>query len=198
MIKTIIFDLNDVLITRFDINIKEKFEEEIGIDISSFWKIASKDFGNLNLGKFTLNEFYKKTLLELGLNPSSTKKVREIHESEYSMIKGMEELLKKLKKNYKLILFAGDNKEGLKYKLDKFKLKQYFDKIYCTCFEGIFKDNPKFLKKIIKESKLKPEKTLFIDDMSRHTKTAEKLGIKTILFKNTEQLREELKKLDII
>ena len=50
----------------------------------------------------------------------------------------------------------------------------------------------------MKESNLKPKEILFIDDIKRNTKTAEKLGIKTILFENTEQLKEELKKLNMI
>jgi len=193
MIKAIIFDLNDVLITRWDKDISNRFEKEIGINISSFWKVASKYFGNLNLGKFSLNDFYKKALLELNLNPSLVKKVREIHEEEYSLIEGMDSLLKELKKNYDLILLAGDNKEGLKYKLDKFKLKKYFSKIYCTCFEGIYKDNLEIYKKIIKEKRLKPEEVLFIDDMERHTSTAKKLGINVILFQSVKQLKKELK-----
>ncbi|MBU3940588.1 MAG: HAD-IA family hydrolase [Nanoarchaeota archaeon] len=193
MIKAIIFDLNDVLVTWHDIDITKEFKKEMGIDIVSFWNVASKHFGDLNLGKFSIDYFYKKALLELGLSSSLSEKARKIQESQYSLINGMVSLLEKLRGGYNLILMAGDNKESLIYKLNKFKLKQHFKKIYCTCFEGIFKDDPTFFRKILSENNLKLDEVLFIDDQERHLVAAREVGIKTILFKNVNQLKEDLK-----
>ena len=51
---------------------------------------------------------------------------------------------------------------------------------------------------MIKDSKINPKETIFIDDYKNNIENAEKLGIKGILFKNAEQLEKELNILEII
>ena len=59
------------------------------------------------------------------------------------------------------------------------------------------KPDPEIYKKALKRMKLKPEETVFIDDIKKFVKGAEKIGIKGIHFKNSKQLIKDLKKLNV-
>ena len=51
---------------------------------------------------------------------------------------------------------------------------------------------PEFYQLILNRFKLTPRETLFIDDNVRNAEAAEQIGIRTIIFKSPEQLKNEL------
>jgi epoxide hydrolase-like predicted phosphatase len=65
-----------------------------------------------------------------------------------------------------------------------------FNHVIVSCDIGLRKPNPKIYKILIKKLNQKPEEILFIDNQVWNTKPANKIGIKTILFKNNKQLFE--------
>jgi len=57
----------------------------------------------------------------------------------------------------------------------------------------MLKANPKFFEKLLEEIKAyNTEKMIYIDDSISKIKSAEKHGIKGILYQNNEQIRKEL------
>lgn len=57
-----------------------------------------------------------------------------------------------------------------------------------------FTDGTKIFELSLKQTKEKPEYVFFIDDNEEHVKTAKKLRMNVIHFKNSKQLKTELKK----
>ena len=53
-------------------------------------------------------------------------------------------------------------------------------------------DEDKIFNHVLNSLKINPEESVFIDDKEKNLIFAKKLGIKTILFKNFNQLKEEL------
>lgn len=191
MIKTIIFDLNRVLITFKDIN--KEYQEIFGITQKEFWKPMKNFFGNYTIGKTNLDQVLLNILEENKLDKSKLLEAKILHEKNFSQISGMNGLLKSLKRNYSLILAAGDGKESLEMKFKKFDLKPYFSHIYATCYMKIMKTNPDFYQKILYENNINSKETIFIDDRKSHLDVAEKLNINTILFENLPKLKRNLK-----
>ncbi len=70
------------------------------------------------------------------------------------------------------------------------KLYKNFDEVVVSCDVGMRKPNPKMYKIVLKKLKVKPSEAIFIDNQKWNTKPANKLGIKTILFKDNKQLFE--------
>ena len=68
------------------------------------------------------------------------------------------------------------------------RLYKKFSPVIVSNEVGMRKPNPKIYKLLLKKLKLKPSEVLFIDNQEWNTKPAKKLGIKTIQFKNNEQL----------
>lgn len=191
MIKTIIFDLNEVVVRSGKIDNKV-YLEELGIDKKTFWNRLRTFKIGYGLGKVSLEERFLKLLEKLGLNKELLEKAVELYNNDFLVMEGMEEILNKLKTRYNLIMLAGDGKGAITTKVDNFGLRGYFSEIYITYKEGLNKDNPEIYSRVLEKEELNPEGTLFIDDMKSHTKAAESKGIKTILFENVEQMKREL------
>ena len=65
-------------------------------------------------------------------------------------------------------------------------------------FTGKRKKYSKSFKEILKIGNLNPDETIFIDDKLKYVKTANKLGIKGILFVDTKKLIKDLRKLNLL
>lgn len=71
----------------------------------------------------------------------------------------------------------------------------YFDGQIISALEKLVKPEPEIYMCLIERYQIKPEETLFIDDLSHNTEAAEKLGFHTVLFANREQGYEQIDKL---
>jgi|SRR3989344_6048407 len=192
MIKTIIFDLNRVLITYK--NIEEEYKKTFGITQKRFWEPVKEFFGDYATGKISLDYVLMNIMEKNKLNRGDILEARRLYEKNLIQMPGTDVLLKSLKKNYLLILAAGDGKESLEIKLKKFSLTPYFNRIYATCEMELMKTNVNFYKEILDKSCLIPKETLFIDDRKSHIEVAKKLKINVILFENLLKLKKDLKK----
>ncbi len=191
MIKTIIFDLNRVLITFKDAN--KEYQKTFGINQAQFWKPVKEFFNDYSIGKTNLDQVLLNIMGKNKLDKSKLLEVKILHEKGLSQIPGMDNLLSSLKNNYSLILAAGEGKESLDIKLNKFNLNRYFSQIYATCYMELMKTDSNFYKEILYKSNLFPKETLFIDDQKPHLNAAKKLNINTLLFENLPKLKQNLK-----
>jgi HAD superfamily hydrolase (TIGR01509 family) len=176
------------------------FIKEFGMDPQTFWAVRRKNdlMHNYCLGKINQDEFLSEILRLHGISVDKLSKAKELYERNIFLVKDIKELLEDMKKHYRLVLVAGDGKESLDMKLDKFGLRKYFDSVYCTCYEGFLKSSIEFYKIVLEKEKLKPEECLFIDDQERFTNIAADLGMSAIVFHNTASLIEDLRKKSIL
>lgn len=115
-------------------------------------------------------------------------------------IKNMVKLIKGLKNHgYKLYVLSNWDKESFplleKKHSDIFKL---FDGIMISGNEGIGKPNPKVYTKLLEQYNLKTSECIFIDDEPYNIKTAQNLGISSILKTSMNEVYKELQKLGVI
>lgn len=102
------------------------------------------------------------------------------------------DVVKRLKGNYKIGILS-NFPEGWFYKiLDKIGIKDYFDYILVSSEHALLKPDKEIYETMLKKLDVKPEEAIFIDDRLVNIEGAESLGIKTILFKNPEDLLENL------
>ncbi len=107
-------------------------------------------------------------------------------------------LMRRLKKSYLLVLMNNEGKEWNEFRIRKFHLNEIFEKVLSSCVVGKMKPKKEYFKEVIKRLHIKPQELLFIDDKASNIKSASSLGIKTILFKNPNRLKQELLKLGIV
>ena len=111
--------------------------------------------------------------------------------------KGMDALLGKLKQKYPLYLISNTNKMHFDYLLENFKVLRHFKQTFPSHEVGHRKPDPQIYKKVLRKIRLKPEETVFVDDVLKFVDGALAVGMNAIQFKNPRQLVRELKRLGV-
>lgn len=206
-VKAIIFDYGNVLEgpvdqAAFEADLAELAEEfgfETGLDIwyhlylSEAWEKAKR-------GQITRPEFWEDRLGALGLTTEEqrTDFKRRVHRNRI-LRPEMRNLLKELKGHCRLAVLSNTSrKEFARYLEERRKLVGVFDVVVSSAEVGIAKPDPAIYRITLERLELKPEETLFVDDLERNTSVAEKLGIPTIVFTTAEALRAELRERGIL
>lgn len=193
MIKTIFSDLGNVLILVKNVN--------AGVDVSKYGffkkKLIRNKIRKYEKGKIPTEEFYpwygKKTGQYIDLT-----KLDERFEKVFSLNEDMAVLLIKLKNDYRLVALSNTNKANYEFITKRYDIMNVFDDYVLSYKVGSLKPEKKIYKAALEKSLCKPEECLFIDDIEKFVIAAEKLGMKTIQYKNHSYLEEKLKELEII
>jgi 2-haloacid dehalogenase len=90
--------------------------------------------------------------------------------------------------------YALTNMEAEMYplRLKRFPFLGWFDGTVVSGREGVAKPEPAIFMRLLDRFGLKPRTTLMIDDTLENLEAASKLGIQTVLFSSSRQLRAEL------
>lgn len=207
MVKAIIFDIGGVLEIGKNCKIT-KNHRTLGVHeyISKKFKISPDQWFDSIDAPYVLSIEGKiakeKVLSVISKNLKTTpKKLERIIVKSYQRhFKHNKKLYKfafKLKKQGYKIAILSDQWPFSKEALIEKKYAKKFDAIIISCDVGVRKPNPKIYKIILKELKLNAKECVFIDNQTWNIKPAQKLGMKTILFKNNKQAIKDLKKLGV-
>lgn len=198
VIKTIIFDLGNVVMTNdWHDGIREKireFSEYFYIshgDMERGWNTA---WPKLKTGEITEEEFWRIFLQTACAKNIDINHAKRLWRKYQRPLENMLVLVKTLSKKYRCVALANSGQEWQDYKIKKYKLKSYFDTIFNSGHVGLAKPDPRIYDFIIQKLKLVPEECIFIDDQMINLRPARRLGMKTILFKNQKDLEKRLQK----
>jgi len=99
-----------------------------------------------------------------------------------------------------LLCFALTNMEEETYplRLERFPFLGWFDGTVVSGSEGVAKPEPAIFRRLLDRFGLTPNSTLMIDDTNENLETASKLGIQTVLFRSSHQLRAELEAVGVL
>ena len=188
-IQTIIFDFGGV-ITDSPIEGFKKLEKSYGISKGVISSIVMTNPDNNAWAKSERGEIDIQTFIEefnleakkLGYNLNA----KEILKQLYGPLRPlMVEKIASLSKNYQLICLTNVLKgvhvfspEERKKEVDH--VLSFFDKIYESCEIGMRKPEKRIYRYLLDDLKIKPENSVFLDDLGMNLKTAKLLGINTV------------------
>jgi len=203
MIKVIVFDLGNVIITddfaSGNKKIMKAFSKEFNISISKMELVWTTYHKKFYTGKETENKFWKRYLKKCGANEIDVNTAKKLLRKNQEEIENMIYLLKKLKKKkYRLASITSITKEWLKFKIKKYHLDRYFEKIISTAETGLVKYKREIYKLAAKRLKVKPNEVLFIDNSWYKILPAKAVGFNTILFRGQKKLEKRLSKMGIL
>ena len=162
--------------------------KEIGIN---FKKTA--EFKKLMEGKITEDKFWNQIISRNKWTVKINHFKKAIRDN-FAEIEGTREIIEKLKnKGYKLGLLSDHAKEWVDYCNKKFDYHKLFHSTQYSFEVECCKTDKKAFKLILKKLGEIPEDCLFIDDNEKNIKVAKSMGLNRIQFKNSEQLKKELK-----
>ena len=92
-------------------------------------------------------------------------------------------------------LIAALNNESLEineYRIHRFKLRDYFQSFFSSCYLGVRKPAAEIYYLALKITQREPDECVLIDDRSLNLECAHEMGIHAIQFQNVAQLRQDL------
>lgn len=201
MIKTILFDMGNVLVDFSPLYIVSNFTNRID-DIELLVKeiFLKQEWLELDNGTTTEEQLIKDVKKRLPKRLHSLL-IDIIDRWDYYFTEKNEilSLIKELKtKNYTLILASN---AGLRFNRFKKKIKvlKYFDDLIISADIKISKPKPEFFSYILKKHRLKASECLFIDDLTKNVMGANRVGIHGYVFNgNTNLLKKYLKNIKVL
>ena len=151
-------------------------------------------------GKYTRDEFWDIACTELGIKKENVPHLEKFWFEAYFPKPGMQELVRRLRKHYKVIVFSGNFKARIDYLNKEYCLKNEFDDFLYSFDAGCSKGDSYFYEFLIKKLEhhnIKPDEALFIDDHQKFLDRAKPFGIKTLLFETPEKLEKDVKSFGI-
>ncbi len=134
--------------------------------------------------------FWKRLGKRLGIDSNELKSV--FFES-YKLKNSMISFLRELRTNGMKLGFLADSPEDrAEYLERKYRFLSMFDFGYFSYEAHARKPEKMIFEKFLKRFRLEPGSIVYIDDNPENTRTARKMGMKIILFRNEDQLREML------
>src|SRR3989344_7867289 len=118
------------------------------------------------------------------------------HDS-YRPRKDMNTIIKKLRKNYKVVVLSGNTKERVKYLNNKYNFQKEFDKCLYSFIFGINKPEARIFRSAIKKLKVKPNECVMIDDSDKFLRHVKRSGGFGIRFRNPEKLQSDLRSIGV-
>ena len=182
-----IFDMGGVLCCDFnDIPI---ISEYLGITEENFFIYSGENYRELLNGKVNSNEFWVRFSLRYG------KKVKEELFGKFfnpGIIRETKDIIKQLKSNSRVVCGTNTIDSHYYYLLNQ-GYYDIFDEVYASNLMGTSKPDPDFYWHILNKEEIKPENTVFVDDMEENIISAQKIGISSILFTNPDSLGQQIK-----
>ena len=171
--------------------------KKLKISLDKYLDSIDTAYAKSIIGDLNFKEVLNKISSNLGVSP---KILEAIYFSQYKKYFQLnKELIEKLlnfkKKGYKLAILSDQWPVSKKFFIKK-EFYKIFDVVLVSCDVGLRKPSLKIYKLLKKKLGVKYSQILFIDNRKWNLPNAERLGIRTILFKNNKKLFLNLKNLE--
>lgn len=197
-IKSVIFDLGNVLVNFNAKKSAKRFAKRCKVPFNKVWEhfFISPTEKAYTRGEITTRQFYEFSCQALDI-PVDYKTFAHYWNDIFWENKGMDAVLKKLRKKYPLYLISNTNKLHFDYLKSKFKLLRHFKKTFPSHEVGHRKPEPEIYQKVLKKVKLKPEHTVFVDDVVKFVDGARAVGMHAVRFRSPQGLVRDLRRLGV-
>ncbi|WP_055668367.1 HAD family hydrolase [Desnuesiella massiliensis] len=194
MIKNIVFDVGNVLVSFNPLQYLESFKLDKDVKDHIMEAIfKSKEWIELDRGTLTEDEAVQMFCLS---SEEHSEAIKAIMANWMSMLTPIEEsisILKELKRReYKIYILSNYHEKSFKYINENNEFFSLIDGKVVSSEIKLLKPEKEIYEELINKYSLKAEECLFIDDTLTNIEAAKEIGIKGVWFKNPNELRKEL------
>ena len=194
MIKNIIFDMSEVIISGYH-GVEKILEQQYAIPEEEWerQRLSKNElFLNLMRGNLSEEAYLEELLQGTNWNISIEQLKTAIRSNLNRPVPGTMKVVRELKGKYQLILLSDYVREWMKYIEERNEDLRIFDKKIFSYNIGTTKSEVETFETVLEQTKIVANETLFIDKYEKNVKNAEAVGIHGIVFENAEQLRKIL------
>ena len=200
MIKTIIFDIGNVLM---DFNFQICFRA-YAPDEETYQKIVKATVQSPVWAEFDRGVWTDEEILEgfIKNDPSIESILRNMFERLEGIIKQREYAIpwiRELKKSgYQVLVLSNFPKKVYELFQNEMTFLQEVDGGILSYQDQVIKPDKAIYNLLMSRYQLNPQECVFLDDLKDNIKTAEELGMHTVLFTTKEEAQDELRKLNVL
>ena len=201
MIKALIFDAGGVVFNS-SVSLFQKPIEYISDLISESVEKVDKAYREAIVEcesrTVSKQEIWEAVMRRLGKDvPYSGQDPIEFGFKSFKLDEGVVSLVKKLRSNCKVALVSNANAVESSTPQAQ-SMYKFFDVVDLSYKIGVRKPSPGIYENAFKKLGAKPNEIIFVDNAPENVEEAKKLGMVGILFKNAEQLKEDLEKVGVV
>lgn len=193
-VKTLFLDIGGVLLTDgWDHHARKRAAVNFKLDLSELEYRHHLTFDTYEEGKLTLKEYLVRVVFYQE-RPFTQAQFRKFMFDQSKPHPEMIGLVKRLKVRYNLELFVVNNeaRELNSHRIRKFKLAEFVDSFISSCFVHIRKPDADIFRLALDIAQAPVRQVVYIENTPMFVKTAEGLGIRSILHTNYKSTREKL------
>jgi putative hydrolase of the HAD superfamily len=198
-INAIFWDIGGVLLTNaWDRSQRERALGQFKLDEAEFDDRHDMVVSSLERGKITFDEYLDRTIFYRP-RPFAREVFKDYVFSlsqPHRDVLGIAEQLAKSGR-YFMATINNESKELNLYRIQTFGLREIFSVFVSSCFVGLRKPEQGIYRLALEVTQKSAEDCCFIDDRALNLESAQQLGMHTIEMHDVEQLRRDLKKLDV-
>ena len=157
---------------------------------------SSDELRKYEAGLITSDQFFERVVKQRGLNLDK-KAFIKLFTGRLTPIAETHELIRKLKKGYKLGLLSNTNEWDYEYEIKQCSVFSLFDSVTVSFKVGVMKPDRKIYLDALDKLGVRADESVYIDDISEYADAAGALGIKGIHYTSHEDLVRCLRSLNI-
>lgn len=199
MIKTVLFDLGNVLMP-FDLtrlaNQLARYSRFSPAEILQriAYNQVAEDF---ETGQMTPREYFNYVTEACAFQDLSYDQFIRIFNDIFEEDSSVYEIVRGLKKNYKLGLISNTNPIHVSHIRASYPNLRHFEELWFSNEAKLRKPDPALYQLALTRFNSSPAETVFIDDYEINVKGARSLGINAVHYKNSTQLKKDLEALGV-
>jgi putative hydrolase of the HAD superfamily len=198
-ISAIFWDVGGVLLTNaWDRAQRERALEQFKLDQEEFSDRHEMVVSSLERGKISLDDYLNRTIFYRP-RPFAREVFKDyvfsLSQPHREVLAVAEELAKSGK--YFMGTINNESRELNLYRIQTFGLREIFSTFVSSCFVGLRKPEEGIYRMALEITQKSAENCCFIDDRALNLEYARQMGMHTIEMQDVEQLRRELRKLEV-
>lgn len=198
-ISTLFWDNGGVILTNgWDRGSRKRAVEKFGLDWAEFEDRHELVLDAFETAALSLDDYVKRVVFYRP-RPFSAEEFKGFMFEQSQPFPDSLAFLGDLARSRKYLMHSLNNEslEINEYRIAKFKLRDYFEAFFSSCYLRLRKPHPEIYQLALKITQCQPQECILVDDRELNLECARELGINTVQYKSVSQLRDELARLGV-
>lgn len=195
MIKAVIFDIGGVIVTDILGHMAKDLAEKHSMDFELLNKEIHAEWPDYKLDIIKVDDFWRNFVERTGID-ENVDDLKRIALEHINLIPGTVDVIKRLHEKYKLGIVSNCSHEWAAQDKKVFGFG-VFDEVILSQEVKLVKPGKEIFDVALARLGLKAEECIFVDNKQNNVDAAKEYGFNIIKFENAEQLKSELKNLEV-
>jgi putative hydrolase of the HAD superfamily len=200
MISTVIFDVGGVLIRTEDRRPRQELEQQLGLSPGQAELLVfNSDMGRAaQLGEISSAELWEWVRQQLQLDEAGLRHFQSQFWAGDRLNTELLALVRALRPRYRTAIISNFMDDLPRLMTEVYPMADAFEEVVISAAEGVMKPDPEIFERALRRLDCAAAETVFIDDFPHNLAGARAVGIRTIHYTPTTDVRAELAQVGVI